>query len=407
MTRNWLHRIVRLAAVCALFCLAYDVYVPAEVRWQAVSLQVDAADRAEGLVLQHETGRDVWASHGWSIYRSRNGEAFERVYTLWPRLGEAWGGFSRTLRRRFGYQELVEVLPVGEENLVVFGGGDVWRVDLTRRSQELVHTLRFYGRGQGRGVMPHGVVVDPRGTIYYGEYPTRLDGPPYSVRVWRGEQGGQTWSVAAEFEPGAVRHVHAVEIDPVDGALWVATGDRDSESRIGWSRDGGRSFDWVGMGSQRFRACSLLFFPRLVVWGTDADRSQNYFLRWHRSGAPLEQSAALLPAPTYYTAALSADLGLLASMEFGAAVFAVSPEGTPREILRWTVPPGAAGKPHAGVRLGRRGPEPPSDDRHFLVNPLRTAEDEAAIYRVPVELARRAVVGAATAPDHPLDGTGR
>ena len=35
------------------------------------------------------SGGDLWASRGFALYRSRSGEPFERVTTIWPRLGPA------------------------------------------------------------------------------------------------------------------------------------------------------------------------------------------------------------------------------------------------------------------------------------------------------------------------------
>lgn len=387
-------RVLRLflaSAILAGAFVAWDVHTPARVSWETVELQGGPADRADGLVLQHERGDDVFASQGWSIYRSRAGGDFEKIHTLLPRVGEAWAGFSRLLRRRFGYQELVEVVPLGGDALVVFGGGDVYRVELASGRNERVHTLRYFGRGKGRGVMPHGLTVTADGTIYYGEYTTLLGGPAYTVRIWRGEDGGRRWSTAYEFAPGEVRHVHAVQLDPVDDALWVATGDTNPESRVGRSTDAAKSFEWIGQGSQQFRLCSLLFFPALVAWGTDADRSQNHFLRWHRQGSRVEVTSALLPSPTYYAEALAPDLGLLASMEQGAAVFAVTPDGTPRPIVAWTVPDTPLGRPHPGVRLARQGPGEVARRDSFLVNPIRTVEEEAAIFRMPISRARTAV----------------
>jgi len=393
--RRRLVRLLLAALVAMASFVAWDVHTPSRVAWQPAELQGIPVERAEGLVLQHERGDEVYASEGWSIYRSHAGGAFEKVYTLVPRVGEAWAGFSSLLRRQFGYQELVEVLPLGGDEVVVFGGGDVYRVDLGSGEQERVHTLRYFGRGKGRGVMPHGVALAADGTIFYGEYPTTLGGPPYTVAIWRGEDEGRRWSPIHEFAAGEVRHVHFVEIDPVDGALWIGTGDRSPESRLGRSTDGGLTFTWVGRDSQDFRACSLLFFPGLVVWGTDNDLGENHFLRWHRDDARVERTDARLPSPTYYTQAVDSELGVLASMEKGAAVYAVAPEGEPRPVVSWTMPAFRPDRPHPGVRLARQGPGPVAAHDWILVNPLRTVEEEAAIVRLPVGRVREAAAGPA------------
>jgi hypothetical protein len=376
-----------LVGLAAAGWLAADVRTPDEVPWEAVVLQGLPADRAEGLVLQVEDGDDVWGTRGYSLYRSREGGPFHKVFTLRPRFGEAWGGFLATLRRRFGYQELVELLPVAADRVVAFAGGDVYRVDLTAGTQERVHTLRYFGRGQGRGVMAHGLTRDGRGALYYGEYPTHIGGA-YTVRVWRSEDEGRSWQVAHEFPAGAVRHVHGVQWDPVGGGIWVGTGDADDRSQLGFSLDGARTFRWVGQGSQRFRVCSVFFLPGAVVWSTDADTQDNRVLRWVRAAERVEVGPRTLPGPSYFAQALDADSGAVGLAELEASVFLLGPDLVPVRLLQWTLPSPLPSGPHPGVRLARGRP---SERRWLHVNPLRTQEDEAAIYRVPMDAVRRRV----------------
>lgn len=394
MRWRFLRALLFVVGLVALFA-AWDVHTPSRVPWERVDLAGGPAERADGLVVQHERGKDVYASRGWSIYRSHAGGDFEKVHTLVPRFGEAWAGFSALLRRHFGFQELVEVLPVGGDDLVVFGGGDVYRVDLRRGTQVRVHTLRYFGRGEGRGVMPHGIAVSADGTVWYGEYATRHGGPDYTIQVWRGDDGGRRWTAVYTFGPGEVRHVHVVQLDPVDGALWVGTGDTSGQSRLGRSMDGGARFHWIGRDSQDFRVCSLLFFPDRVVWGTDNDLGQNRLLRWQRTAAAVERTDVLLPSPTYYAQALGRDLGILATMENGATVYAVTSAGVPQPIVAWTLPPPRPERPHPGVRLPRSGPEPLEPSDTFLVNPLRVVETDAAIFRIPLARARTGSAAAA------------
>jgi hypothetical protein len=370
--------------VFALFCaaiVAFDAATPARIGWTPTTLQGLSAERADELVLQQESPGIVWASRGYSIYRSRDGHAFEKVFSVVPRFGEAWAGYLRTLRRRFGYQELVEILPLREDLLIVFAGGDVYRVDLAHGSQERVHRLRYFGRGKGRGLMAHGLTRDGRGSIYYGEYSTAPSSEPRPIGVWRSDDEGRSWSLAFEFPPGAVRHIHAVQWDPVQGGLWVGTGDTDSESRVGFSLDEARTFRWIGEGSQEFRVCSVMFLPGAVLWGMDAEHSPNHALAWRRRPERVEPIPnGSLPGPTYYAQAVDGRGGLIGLAELDAAVFWLAPDAAPVKLLQWTLPDPPRGGPHPGVRLARGEPADPA----FLnVNPLRTEEDEAAIYRIP------------------------
>ena len=89
-----------------------------------------------------------------------------------PRLGRAWGGYLASLRSRFGYQELVELVPLGDERLVVFAAGDVHVLIYGRERVERTHRLRYFGPGKGRGLMAFGLTRDQTGAIYFGEYTT-------------------------------------------------------------------------------------------------------------------------------------------------------------------------------------------------------------------------------------------
>ncbi len=382
--RRWLRIFLALAGLLAALAIAYETHTPATVPWEPALIQGFAAERATGLVLQQVSGDDVWASRGWSIYRSRAGDRFARVFKLRPRFGEAWGGYSRSLRRIFGYQELVEVVPLNSDVLLVFGGGDVWRISLSQETQEHVHKLRYFGRNKGRGVMPHGVAVTPSGDVYYGEYPTNLDGELDTVRIWHGQDQGRRWRVAHEFNPGEVRHIHNVQWDPYAGSLWVGTGDSDSRSMVGRSDDGGRRFQWIGRGSQLFRVASLLFFAGEVAWGTDADRSQNRYLRWHRADDRVEATDTMLPGPSFYAQSLGPAMGLLGIAELDASLWVSRAGREPRRLLQWTIPPRPLRGPHPGVRLARGDGLVPEEGRFALANPLRTVEDEATIWRLPI-----------------------
>lgn len=389
MTRSVRRRIRLVVAgllLCAAALLAWDLHTPARVAWLSAAVGDHAAERAEGLVLQQEVGSEVWASQGFSVYRSRAGEPFVREFTLWPRVGLAWAGFSRFLRGRFGYQELVEVVPIDTRTVLVFGGGDIYRVDLESDHQERVHRLRYFGRGKGRGVMPHGITVDDRGSIYFGEYPTGPASPGRTIQVLRSDDGGRSFMVAHEFAPPtSVRHVHGVQWDGLGRRLWVTTGDVDAESRVGWSDDRGRTFHWIGAGSQDFRACSLLFLPAAVLWGPDAVRHENALWSYERALDKAAPTAARLPGPSFYAQRIDTDAGLIGLAELAAEVWRVDGSGDAARIAAWAMVPDPK-RPHPGVRLARGE----GISEWVYLNPLRTIHDRSAIYRLP-----RAVIGLA------------
>jgi hypothetical protein len=330
-------------------------------------------------VLQHDDGHTVWATRGFAVYRSQGGDAFERVLTLRPRLGTAWGGYLAPLRSRFGYQELVELLPLEDERLVAFAAGDVHVVDLETRVIERTHRLRYFGRGKGRGLMAFGLTRDQSGAIYFGEYTTEPKAHP--VCIWKSSDEAMTWHKAFEFPAGTVRHIHTVQVDPYDEALWVGTGDRNEECFVGISHDGAASFRWIAQGSQTCRTCGFVFFPDVVLWGMDADHKPNRVIRLHREEGTIDAHAEL-PGVTFYHRKLDASRALLGLARRVAEVWVASVDGDACRWLSWSVPPQAPHGPGPGVRLGRGGWED-SADGFVHVNPIRTLEHEAAIFRIP------------------------
>ncbi len=365
--------------------LADQARNPERVEWVDAHAPHCRASKAEGLVLQEENGDAVWATRGYDIYRSLGGGPFERIAAVRPPFGEPWLGYLSELRALFGYQELVEAIPLAPNLVLAFAGGAIFRLDLARHTQERVLTLRYFGPGKGRGVMSR-IAIDDAGRIFFGEYVNEAG--PHSVRVWRGEDQGRRWIVAHEFAPGEVGHIHGLQWNGDTHTLWLMTGDADSESGIGYSTNGGEQFEWLGRG-QRFRACSLLFLGESVVWATDTDEKQ--LLSWSSATHAVRQIREL-PAQSLYAETLDATRGLVALSNWDAAALLVTGDGLVRKVAQFN-PIEIEGHPFAGIRLARG--RPPARDWIYL-NPLRTVEEEAAIYRFPVTDLATCQIGDAT-----------
>lgn len=139
-----------------------------------------------------------------------------------------------------------------------------------------------------------GLLVDRQGRAWVAQYAMNRD-RSQPIRLWRSENDGKEFAAVRTFGPGEVRHIHFIQQDPIDGALWLGTGDRDSESAI-WRSPDGQDWQQVGGGSQLWRAMGLGFTPDAVVWGTDAGLDAPHFdnalVRWSRASGELtvEQS---------------------------------------------------------------------------------------------------------------------
>lgn len=267
-----------------------------------VELQVERV--MPGLRCQAIQGPTIWASKGYRVYESSD------MGRTWQRMGRLPVHPAHDLLSRF--TPFRRLLRLGVHNLLVLenkiilavANSCIFRCNNQRQRFELVHELR-----RGRSPLSQGMCQTSGGYIYYGEYWSNPDRE--AVHLWRSTDDGLSWETVYTFSAGSIRHIHAVQHDPFTGCLWVATGDRDHECRILCSSDGGRSFEVVGQGAQRWRAVSLMFTPEYVVWGTDVgmDTPQvsNYFCAWRRTDGTFKQLCAV-DGPVYYSTQLSGGL---------------------------------------------------------------------------------------------------
>jgi hypothetical protein len=158
---------------------------------------------------------------------------------------------------------------------------------------------------RGRGPLLQGCCSDDKGNCYYGEYsgnPERSEA--VNVYVWR--SAATDWEVFYSFPPGALRHIHAVQFDPISRKVWIATGDHDDECKIGYfeASVSPPQLVIVASGNQTARAVSLLFTNDYVYWGSDGGKytavTANHIYRWSRRAGDIQQVAEV-GGPIYYS----------------------------------------------------------------------------------------------------------
>ena len=155
-----------------------------------------------------------------------------------------------------------------------------------------------YRFDRGIGPLRNGLCEDQKGNLYAGEYFLNND-RAYTVKLLKSMDDGKTWDVIQRMK--GIRHIHAVQFDPYEGKLWMATGDRDEESRILFSEDEGASWKELASGSQKFRTVSFLFTDNYIYWGTDAPTIQNHIFRYGRNSKKIEK-VANVNGPVYSSA---------------------------------------------------------------------------------------------------------
>ncbi|MBN1346053.1 MAG: hypothetical protein JXQ73_25420 [Phycisphaerae bacterium] len=274
---------VLFVAMAVVLGLAY--HEPSEIPLQADRVWGMACLRARDLVIQgHDVHGDVWATRGLWAYRRRSGEPrFVRQFHIPTGFNRYWLmnlSFVRGWTRRV---ECAEMLTLPDGAVCAVSGGYIWHRPADGGRFVKVLTLRHYGMGVGRGVLPSGLAALADGTVLLGEY-FRND-ERGSVRVYAGKKGGSEWEVAHEFPPGKVRHVHAIQQDPYGGKVWICTGDEDTEPMIAWTTATAEALHPIGSGSQMWRACQLAFARDALYWGADTGSNSGMrgIYRWDRT----------------------------------------------------------------------------------------------------------------------------
>ena len=236
-------------------------------------------------IVHHVDDSVSYASKNGVIHRSFDGGL---AWAPFARLPLSAAGRLKTmsrLARRLWRATIYHVVPLSDGGLIVFGHRRIFRVDPGGHCTDAAAL---------RGSRPLCVCAD-RDVVYYGEYRANQERTP--VHVWASRDHGATWSPVHRFQ--GVRHVHGVFKDQHDDALWVTTGDADSEAGIWRTRDRFETLERVAGGSQRTRVVQLLFTPRYVYFGSDAPDGLNHLYRLCRAGGDIERLQEVA-GPVYY-----------------------------------------------------------------------------------------------------------
>lgn len=132
-----------------------------------------------------------------------------------------------------------------------------------------------------RGSRPMYLCEDVDGGVYFGEYFQNME--KQAVHVYGSQDHGKTWEIVRTFAEGNINHVHGIYMDPYTKNMWLATGDRENECIIGYTKDGFKTFTEVFRGGQEYRTCILFFYKDFIVFGTDSQYQQNELKKFDRN----------------------------------------------------------------------------------------------------------------------------
>ena len=228
----------------------------------------------------------VLCTHNQTIYCARSHKIFQSTdngitwkiwialpVKTWQKIVMALPLFARLLRQGIHHLTITESEAVIIANKMSY----VVDKDIPKKVEPL------------HGSRPLVLCTTANNDIYYGEYRSNPDRSP--VSVWKLNIKNLTWESVWSFKN--IRHVHGVFHDPYRDAIWVTTGDTDSEAGIWRTDDNFATLQKIIGGSQQFRSVQLLFTKDYLYFGSDAPDEKNYIYRMDREGQNLEQLVAV------------------------------------------------------------------------------------------------------------------
>ena len=243
---------------------------------------------------------DVWfASRGYNVWVSTSG-------------GKSWE-MKSTLRNdllaKLAQQPFIaQAGRLGIHNMIQLSSGTILCVadgKLYRSTDRGDSFLEVFSDFQGRRPLRMGICQDHMGRIYFGEYLVNRERK--TIQLWRSDDDALSWHPVFIWPSGTIAHIHFVQFDPYEQAIWVGTGDEDHEIQLLRSHDGGLNFVLVGGGGQMWRAASLLFTSKAVFWGTDIgidhNNQPNFIMKLERT-QPSPQKIMQIMGPVYYSTRL-------------------------------------------------------------------------------------------------------
>lgn len=232
----------------------------------------------------------LWAARGDRIFFSKDGgNSFSRYLTV----PAGWLKARSKLLNRLLRQGIHHLLPISAEEILVVVKRKFWIV--RQGALHRGHRLQY-----GSRPLRSGICITPERSIIYGDYwsnPRRLP-----VRLHISRDGGSTWDILWQSQPGAARHIHLVcPVDDAADEIYFSTGDYGPEPALYRLNIRNGKVLRIGGGSQSWRMLGLLQKGHRLIWGSDCEYEQNYVYQYdlHKSKLTRLQD---LPGPAYYVA---------------------------------------------------------------------------------------------------------
>ena len=211
----------------------------------------------------HVSDLDLFLSRGSKIFSSKDAGATWSLFSVLPT------SFIERLARISIFARLFRLgvhhfIPCDDGYFVIYNKNII---KLDNNGSLLHEPVRLIG-GRPLNV----AVID--NNLWYGEYRSNPDRQTVGIYSFNGRAQRREYSLAN------VRHIHGVFKDPYSSAIYITTGDSDSEAGI-W-RLSEKGLNLVVGGSQQYRAVQLLFTADHIYFGTDTPLEKNFIYKIHK-----------------------------------------------------------------------------------------------------------------------------
>lgn len=222
--------------------------------------------------------------------------------------------YSRKLRRLFRQDKMNVVFSNKDrENFIIIRNGLVHSYDTRKEVFKCVLKLQ-----NSRNLLHQSIAVLDNGVLFFGEYGNNKKRKP--VPLYKSIDSGVTWQLAYKFKKNSVKHIHGCYWDEYSQKLWILTGDFDGECWILTADKEFKEIEWLGDGSQVWRAVNLFFERDFIYWIMDSQIEDSHLIKYDRNLRTI-QIMQKFPGPVWYIKRLEGGGYLAATAcEVGPAV---------------------------------------------------------------------------------------
>lgn len=252
-------------------------------------MKLSLIKRIPNMIIHCMDDAEIIASSGYTLYTSKNGgETFNKITTIKDNYSNYLLSMYRFPSRlmRLGIRDVRKL----EKNTFLINTNSKLYY-LSNNMLKIVYEFK-----NSFGPLREAWCLDKEKNHYLAEYPLNNDRKLESILYKSCD--GLKWNKI--YHINNIRHIHCIMYDNFTNNLWMGTGDKDKESRIMVSNDGGNNWRSIGAGSQKYRTLGFLFTEKFVYWGSDSSTETNFIYRYDRQSTNVEKKISV-NGPVYYS----------------------------------------------------------------------------------------------------------